>query len=90
MKRVFIIYGICVKEYNIWDPLAIKVLYRRNVVFKEVDPSPIVVQPKEDEKKSVVQLPINTDKDGLENEQEVHVGHNEDESSKSSKEEEKT
>jgi len=46
-----------------------KFLYSRNVVFKEVKPSPTVVHPKEDEKKSVVQLPPKTKKAKLENEQ---------------------
>jgi hypothetical protein len=39
-----------------------KVLYSRNVIFKEVNPSPKVVQPKDNEKKPVVQLPPKIDK----------------------------
>jgi hypothetical protein len=65
-------------------------LYRRNVIFREVKPSPIVVQLEEDEKKSVVQLPPKTEKVELENEQEVHDGPDEEEGSKSLEEEEET
>lgn len=39
-------YGIGVKGHNLWDPMAKKVLYSRNVIFIEINPFPIVVQPK--------------------------------------------
>jgi hypothetical protein len=65
-------------------------LYRRNVIFREVKPSPIVVQLEEDEKKLVVQLPPKTKKVEPENEQEVHDGPDEEEGSESLEEEEET
>ncbi|MDF3686074.1 hypothetical protein, partial [Enterobacter hormaechei] len=58
-----------------------KVLYSRNVIFRELTSSPIVLQPDEKEKeKDVVQLPPTPEK----TEQRDHVGSNDEESSSSS------
>jgi len=43
VKCIFISYGFRVKEYKLWDPTIGKFSYRRNVIFQEVEPSPIVV-----------------------------------------------
>jgi hypothetical protein len=67
-----------------------KVLYGKKFIFREVDPSPIVVQPKEDEKNLVVQLPPKMEKVESQNEQEFSDGPNEEDGSKTSKEEEKS
>jgi len=53
MKCIFIGYGIGLKGYKIWDPIIVKVLYRGNFTFREVNPSPIVVQLEEDDKRSI-------------------------------------
>jgi hypothetical protein len=90
MKCIFIGYGVGVKGYKLWDPVAGKVLYRRMLFSEKLSPSPIVVQPEEDEKKLVVQLPPKTEKVEPKNEQEVHDGPDEEEGSESSKEEEET
>jgi hypothetical protein len=68
VKCIFISYGIGVKGYKLWDQVARNFFYRKNGIFREVNPSPIMVQPKEDEKKSVVQLPPKTKKVEPENE----------------------
>ena len=63
-------------------------LYRRNVIFRDLTPSPIVLQPDEKEKKEdIVQFPLTPEK----TEHKDHVGSNDEESSSSydsSKEEE--
>ncbi|MDF3691460.1 hypothetical protein P3S59_25890, partial [Enterobacter hormaechei] len=63
------------------DPVTSKVLYSRNVIFRELTSSPIVLQPDEKEKeKDVVQLPPTPER----TEQRDHVGSNDEESSSSS------
>ena len=42
------------KGYKLWDPVTGKVLYSRNVIFRELTPSPIVLQPDEKEKKEEI------------------------------------
>ena len=39
------------KGYKLWDPMNGKVLYRRNVIFRELTPSTIVLQLDKKEKK---------------------------------------
>jgi hypothetical protein len=56
VKCIFIGYGIGVKGYKPWGPVAGNFLYRRNVIFREFKPSPIMVQLEEDEKNSVIYL----------------------------------
>eukprot|EP01018_Ginkgo_biloba_P030831 Gb_14962 [translate_table: standard] len=36
VKCIFISYGVGVKGYKLWDSMAERVLYSRNVIFKEV------------------------------------------------------
>jgi hypothetical protein len=67
VKYIFISYVVGVQWYKIWDLMVRKFLYSKNLTLREINPSPIVVQPKEDEKKSVVQLPPKTKKFELEN-----------------------
>jgi hypothetical protein len=62
VKCIFFGYGVGVKWYKLWDHVVEKDFYRRNVIFREVKSSPIVMQPEEHEKKLVVQLPLNTKK----------------------------
>ena len=50
-------------------------MYGRNVIFKKVNPYPIIVQLKEDEKKLIFHLPPKTQKVELEDVQEVHDEH---------------
>ena len=58
VKCIFIGYSVGVKGYKLWDPVACKVLYSRNVIFRELTSSPIVLQPDEKEKKEdIVQFP---------------------------------
>jgi hypothetical protein len=83
------LYHWC-ERYKLWDPMLGKVLYGKKFIFREVDPSPIVVQPKEDEKNLVVQLPPKMEKVEPQNEQEFSDGPNEEDGSKTSKEEEKS
>jgi len=59
-------------------------LYRTYVIFKQVNPSPAMVRPKEDMKKLVVQLPPNFEQVELKNEQEVHGGLDEEDGIESS------
>jgi hypothetical protein len=80
----------CFKRYKFWDPTTRIVFYSMNLIFKEVNSSPIVVQLEEDEKKSMVHLPPNIEKYELKNEQAFHDGCDEEEGSKSLKEEENT
>ena len=57
-----------------------KVLYRKNIIFRELTPSTIVLQLDEKEKKEeIVQLPPTPEK----TEQKDHVGSNDEESSSS-------
>ena len=51
VKCIFIGYSGDVKGYKLWDLVNRKVLYRKNVIFRELTPSPIVLQPNEKEKK---------------------------------------
>ena len=89
VKCIFIGYSVGVKGYKLWDPVACKVLYRRNVIFRDLTSSPIVLQPDEKEKKEdIVQFPLTPEK----TEQKDHVWSNDEESSSSfdsSEEEEK-
>lgn len=62
VKYIFSGYGIGVKGYTLWDPMSRKVLYSKDVIFREVNPSPIVVQQKEEEKKLVFQLQLEIEK----------------------------
>ena len=81
MKCIFIGYSVGVKGYKLWDPVACKVLYSRNVIFRELTSSPIVLQPDEKEKKEdIVQFPLTPEK----TEHKDHVGSNDEESSSSS------
>jgi len=57
VRYIFIICGVGVKGYKILYHVYGKVFYTGNVNFKEVKPSPIVVELKEDDKKKLVQLP---------------------------------
>jgi len=66
VKCIFINYGISVKGCQLWDPMVGKVWYSMNVIFIEFEPSLIVVQPEEDDKKSMVQQPPNIGKTKLE------------------------
>ena len=80
VKCIFIRYGVHMKGYKLWDPVTSKVLYSRNVIFRELTSSPIVLQPDEKEKeKDVVQLPPTSEK----TKQRDHVGSNDEESSSS-------
>jgi hypothetical protein len=80
VKCIFIGYSVGVKGYKLWDPVACKVLYSRNVIFRELTSSPIVLQPDEKEKKEdIVQFPPTPEK----TEQKNHVGSNDEESSSS-------
>ena len=56
---IFIGYGVYVKGYKLWDPIAEKVLYSRSVIFCELKPSTIILQSEKEEKqkKEVVHLP---------------------------------
>jgi hypothetical protein len=90
MKCIFIIYGMGVKGYHLWDHVVGYFLYSGNVIFREVKPSPIVVQPEGDEKNSMVYISPKIEKNEPKNEQEVHDGPNEEEDSNSLKEEEET
>jgi hypothetical protein len=55
-----------VKGYKLWDPAVKKVLYSKSVIFKEMKPSIIDLQPKEEEKqKEVVQISSTPMKDEL-------------------------
>jgi hypothetical protein len=45
LKCLFINDDIIVKGYNLWDPMAGFFFYIMNVIFREVKPSPIVVEP---------------------------------------------
>jgi hypothetical protein len=89
-KCIFISYGVDVKGYKIWDHMARKLLYRKNVIFNEVKSSPIVLQLEEHEKNLVVHLPPKTKKDEQKNEQGFHNGPHEKEGSESLEEEEDT
>ena len=81
VKCIFMGYSVGVKGYKLWDPMACKVLYRRNVIFRELTYSPIVLQPDEKEKKEdIVQFPHTPEK----TEHKDHVGSNDEESSNSS------
>ena len=51
VKCIFIGYNVGVKGYKLWDPVACKVLYSINFIFRELTSSPIVLQPDEKEKK---------------------------------------
>ena len=78
VKCIFIGYSAGVKGYKLWDPVTSKVLYSRNVIFRELTSSPIVLQPDEKEKKEdIVQFPLTPEK----TEQKDHVGSNDEESS---------
>ena len=57
VRYIFILYGVAVKGYRISYHVDGNVFYTRNVNFREVKPSPIVVELKEDDKKKLVQLP---------------------------------
>jgi len=54
VKCIFIGYGVSVKGYKLWDPVAEKVLYNKSVIFRELTPSSIVLQLEEKEKKKDV------------------------------------
>jgi hypothetical protein len=54
VKCIFIGYSAGVKGYKLWDPVTSKVLYSRNVIFRELTSSPIVLQPDEKEKEKDV------------------------------------
>jgi hypothetical protein len=69
MTCIFINYGVGVKGYKLWDFVAGNVLYRNNVIFRKVKSSSTVVQPKEDGKKFMVQIPPKTKKFEPKNEQ---------------------
>ena len=43
VKYIFIGYGVTVKGYKLWDPIAKKVLYNRSVIFHELKPSTIIL-----------------------------------------------
>jgi hypothetical protein len=45
VKCIFIDYGVGVKGYRLWDLVAKKGLYSRNVIFKDVMFSSTIVQP---------------------------------------------
>lgn len=63
VKCIFINYGIGVKGYKLWDLVAKRVLYSRSGIFRELNPSSVVLQPEKEEKKDdVVQLPSTPDK----------------------------
>jgi hypothetical protein len=80
VKCIFIGYSVGVKGYKLWDPMACKVLYSRNVIFRELTSSPIVLQLDEKEKKEdIVQFPLTPEKI----EHKDHVGSNDEESSSS-------
>lgn len=69
------------KGYKLGDLVACKVLYSRNVKFRELTSSPIVLQLDEKEKKEdVVHFPLTHEK----TEHNDHVGSNDEESSSSS------
>jgi hypothetical protein len=59
VKCIFIDYGIGVKGYKLCNLMNGKVLYRRNIIFREVNYSPTVMHPEEDEKLVVQQPPKN-------------------------------
>ena len=81
VKFIFIGYSVGVKGYKLWDLVTSKVLHTRNVIFRELTSSPIVLQPNEKEKeKDVVQLPPTPEK----NEQRDRDGSDDEESSSSS------
>lgn len=42
MNYIFIIYGVVIKAFKVWDPMAGNNLYGRNLIFLKV--SPIVLQ----------------------------------------------
>ena len=89
VKCIFIGYSVGVKGYKLWDLVTSKVLHSRNVIFREITSSPIVLQPdeKEKEKEKDVQFPPTPKK----TKQRDHVGSNDEERSSisdSSKEEE--
>ena len=44
VKCIFIGYGVGVKGYKLWDPVAEKVLYSRSVIFCELKPSTVLLQ----------------------------------------------
>ena len=44
IKCIFIEYSGGVKGYKLWDPVTSKVLYSRNVIFRELTSSPVVLQ----------------------------------------------
>ena len=80
VKCIFIKYSVNVKGYKLWDLVIGKVLYRRNVIFRDLTPS-IVLQPNEKEKKEDIIKLLPTPK---KTEPKDHVGSNDEESSSSS------
>lgn len=77
VKCIFIGYGVGVKGYKLWDPVAEKVLYSRSVIFHELKPSIVDLQLEKEEKhkKEVVHIPTTSKEeelrapDGLDNEE---------------------
>jgi hypothetical protein len=63
---MFIDYDIGVKGYKIYDLISRIVFHIRNVPFREVKPSPIMVQVEDDEK-SMLYLLLKTQKEKIEN-----------------------
>ena len=81
VECIFIRYSAGVKGYKLWDPVTSKVLYSRNVIFRELTSSPIVLQLDEKEKKEdIIQFPLTPKK----TEHKDHVRSNDEESSSSS------
>ena len=54
VKCIFIGYSASVKGYKLLDHVNGKVLYKRNVIFGELTPSPIVLQLDEKERKKIL------------------------------------
>ena len=88
VKCIFIGHGVGVKGYKLWDLMVKRVLYSINVIFREVNLAPIVVQLIEDKKKLVVHLPPRIENVKPKNEQEVDDGFEKLEGSESLEEEE--
>lgn len=66
IKCISIGYSVGLKEYKIWDLVVEIFFYRKFIIFREVKSYFIVLQPKKDRKKGVVQLTPKTKKVELE------------------------